>query len=387
MSDFLRHETDKRNIPDLMDIGDGRKVENLADWEIRKKQIHELLSNYCYGVTPDLHPEVVGETLVETSDACCGKAVQMKVNITITMDWTAGATPSFSYRYITPYVWGDSIKSRETLTFPINIIIPKNINKPPMFLYASFSPMLSAGNVPVEEIIDQGYGIASFYYQDVIPDRKDDYEQGKVLYGDASIKNEWGALAKWAWAFSRVMDYLQTLDSIDANKIAVCGASRLGKAALWAGINDERFPLVVPMISGTGGASLYRQNEREQIDHLIKSFPHWFCRNYHYFMGDTDVLPFDAHFLLAMVAPRNLYIFSGEDDSCVDYKNEFLAASEASLAYKLYGKKGLLADDKYPVPISKYHDGEIGYHLRFGPHCVSRHDWNALIEYRNKHNV
>jgi hypothetical protein len=303
------------------------------------------------------------------------------------MDFAQGGEPSFSHKYAVSYACGEQIKAREVLSFPVNIIIPKKKEKAPMFLYASFSPVMETDNIPVEEIVDQGYGLISFYYQDITPDKKDDYLSGNALYPDASDKTQWAAVSKWAWAFSRVMDYVETLEGVDAEKVAVCGASRLGKAALWAGANDERFPLVVPMISGTGGVSLYRDNKREKIDHLIRCFPYWFCRNYLEYSGNEHGLPFDSHFVISLIAPRHLYFFSGEADTCVDYEGEYLAAFAASGVYKLYGKNGFIAEDKLPEPGQKYHDGEIGCHLRTGPHCVSRHDWNSIIEYRIKHDV
>ncbi len=387
MSIFLDEQIKNRNLPELLKLHSGKHVNSIKDWEVRRQEIIALLENTCYGKTPDVNCEVSADVIMEDDNAVCGKAMLKRVMISITMDYLAGGFPSFSHKYTHPYVWGDKIKSREVLSFPINIIVPKMKNKAPMFLYASFSPVVETDNVPIEEIVDQGYGIASFYYQDVTADRKDEYPRGNALYPDSSNKTEWGALSKWAWAFSRVMDYIQKVEGVDSEKIAVCGASRLGKAALWSGANDGRFSLVVPMISGTGGASFYRENKREDINHLIRCFPYWFCRNYLEYKSDEKNLPYDSHFLLSLVAPRNLYLFSGEEDSCVDYEGEYLAAYSASAAYRIYSKKGFVAEDNFPEPGQKFHEGEIGYHLRSGPHCVSRYDWNSLIQYRNIHNV
>ena len=386
MNGFLREEINKRGVPDLFTSLNGDKVNNLSDWEDRKKEIKTLLERECYGITPDANCEVKPEVLIESDEAVCGKAYQKRVNLTVSMPYKWDRWPSFSYRYTARPPWGGPEELVEKLTFPINVFIPKDVENPPMFIYASFSPVLGS-DMPLEEIIDQGYAITSFYYQDIVPDSKDDFLAGKVLNGDSSDKSEWAAIAKWAWAYGRIMDYLETLGGFDKDKVAACGASRLGKATLWAGAQDERFSLTVPMISGTGGAALYRENKKENIAHLIDSFPHWFCGNYQKYHGKEDTLPWDSHFVMSLVAPRNLYIFSGEDDGVVDSESECLAAKAATPVYEMYGKKGLVEQDEYPKAGDEWHEGSIGYHLRKGPHCVSRHDWNALIRYRKKHNV
>ena len=105
------------------------------------------------------------------------------------------------------------------------------------------------------------------------------------------------------------------------------------------------------------------------------------------YLGKVEELPFDAHFLLAAMAPRPVYLCCGNEDVWADEIGEFLASIAASPVYELYGKKGMVAEDCLPAGEAAYIEGSLGMHIRKGPHYVSRHDWLGAIRYRNKHNV
>jgi hypothetical protein len=185
----------------------------------------------------------------------------------------------------------------------------------------------------------------------------------------------------WAWAASRVMDYLQTLEGIDGKRIAVIGHSRLGKTALWCAAQDERFAMGISNDSGCSGAAITRDKKGEHIKDITRSFKYWFCENYLKYVDNEEALPFDQHFLLSAIAPRPVYVCSALEDEWADPQSEFLSCVASSCVYELLGVKGLIAGDEYPEPGTSLHEGSIGYHLREGTHYLSRYAWQRFMEY------
>jgi len=245
-----------------------------------------------------------------------------------------------------------------------------------------------ASQWPIRTILARGYGLATIYADDLEPDFL-----GGEAYGfraspmlaeeDIPVNQRWGALGVWAWGLSRALDYLITDPGVDGTRVAVIGHSRFGKAALWAGAQDTRFALVISNESGKGGAALLKRNFGETVANLNTRFPYWFCPNFRRYTNNEQALPFDSPFLLALVAPRPLYVASSSGEYIVDPLGEFLAAAAVGPVYKLFGEKGL-GVTKQP-PIGQPIFNQVGYHLRYGKHDMTAYDWEQYLAFADIH--
>jgi hypothetical protein len=245
-----------------------------------------------------------------------------------------------------------------------------------------------AASWPVERILDRGYALATVYYGDLEPDHAEGWKDGvRARIGPGASGHfgpgDWGAIGCWAWGLSRALDVLSKDSDVDGTRVAVIGHSRLGKTALWAGASDERFAMVVSNDSGEGGAALARRQFGETTERITRAFPHWFCTRYREYAGREDTLPVDQHELLALVAPRPLYVASATEDLWADPRGEFLAAKAAEPVYRLLGREGLGVDD---LPLPDRPVGKtIGYHLRRGGHALTAYDWEQYLDFADRH--
>ena len=383
-------------VPDPLLSFKLKKVKNVKDWE--KKRRPELLDIFTQNMFGEIPGQIKISTIkvLEQGVAYNGKAKRKQVELHFE-------------------------KNRKQLDFTILMYLPNNVAKAPVFLSCNrfgnqsvtddvnvFISNSWAGNDPtlgivfnhftehsrgvkvdnwaIEKMLDAGLGLVTFYIGEVDPD-KNDFTDGihPFLYIKDQQKpavNQWGSLAAWSWGLSRALDYLETDPDVDASKVIVFGHSRLGKTALWAGATDNRFGAVISNNSGCGGAALSKRIYGETIARINTSFPHWFCDNFKNYNNREETMPFDQHELIALIAPRPVYVASAVDDKWADPKGEFLGAYYAMPVYKLYGKDGL-SSDEMPL-VNQPIQNTVAYHIRTGGHAVTDYDWEQYIKWAKK---
>jgi hypothetical protein len=237
----------------------------------------------------------------------------------------------------------------------------------------------------LEQSIDRGYAIATFYSGDIDPDRADKREGIQPhLTKDRTGPHEWGTIAAWTWGIHRAVDYLVTDPAIDAKRIAVVGHSRLGKTALLAAAFDDRIALAIPHQAGCGGTGPSRSSnpKAESVKRINTSFPHWFCGAFKDFNDHVDRLPFDQNGLVALVAPRPVLFTNAVEDEWANPSGQFDVLKAATPVYRLLGVEGLTAD-RMPEP-NKLIDSRLGYYIRPGKHSMTREDWTVFLDFADK---
>jgi len=353
-------------LPDPLVFSDGTPVKDAAAWKTRRRpELIKVYETEIFGRIPANAPNVSWQV----TDRTAAEGTQTRKQIVGTIGTAA-----------------DAPKINLTLTLPTAVKGPV-----PLILLVNFGG--GATPVPADppvaaEILGRGWGYATVVYQDIQPDRINSFDRGVIgvtLAGRPQpAADEWGAIGAWAWGVSRILDYLQTDASVDRAHVALFGHSRLGKTALWASALDERIAAVYASCSGEMGAALSRRDWGETVDDMTQNFPYWFAGNFQKWAGRWNEMPVDAHMLIALSAPRPVFITGGTKDQWADPVGEFKAEVAAGPVYRLLGKKDVGATALPPLDTPAI-DGDLGWHYHTGGHAATPEDWKAFLQFLGKY--
>ncbi len=347
---------------------DGTCITTQSEWPPRRAELLELFRKHVYGRDPGPPEQLTFAVLEEDANALSGAATLRRVAITARQ---AGRELTFELLRFSPNTGAKSG------TFLLLNHRPRSHTDPTRATVSEFWP--------VEELIARGYGAAAIQLDELAPDDRDTFANGaiRLFEGEplpAARKNDaWKMISAWSWGARRAMDYLVTDPQVDATRVAVIGHSRGGKAALWAGAQDERFSLTISNNSGCAGAALSRRPVGETVALINGFFPHWFAESFNRYNENEAALPIDQHELLALIAPRGVAVGSGSNDTWADPEGEFLGLAHASQVYALWGHPPV-SPSGMPDAGSAVYVAPRGYHLRVGDHALTAWDWQRYAD-------
>jgi hypothetical protein len=365
------------DLPDLLVLKNGQKVTSARIWwNQRRPEIVEDFGREIYGRVPKEIPKVVWEVTSTEHDK--------EDKIPVIIKKLVGHVDNSSYPSI-------SVDIQLTLTTPANATGPV-----PVIMEFSFGWggrfAGSGGRLSwQQQVLEKGWGYAVILPYSVQADNGAGLNEGIIGLcnkGRPRKVDDWGALRAWAWSASRALDYFETDESVDAGRVGLEGHSRFGKATLVAMAYDRRFAIAFVSSSGKGGAALFRRNWGEIVENVAGSGEyHWMAGNFIKYAGPLtwNDLPVDTHQLIALCAPRPVFISSGSNngDAWVDAKGMFMAAAGAGPVYKLLGKKDMGTTEFPPIETTLI-DGEVAFRQHSGGHSPGP-NWPTFLTFAQRY--
>lgn len=371
-------------LPDPLKLKNGKPVKTAKDWwDKRRPEIVEDFDREIYGRVPRNTPKVTWE-VISTKDDANG-------DIPIVVKILKGHVDNSAYPSI-------------AVDIDLLLATPAKSEKPvPVVMQFGFPFAGRGGPAPFpggrgsmgptwqQQVLARGWGYAIIVPASIQEDSGAGLNQGIIGLcnrGEPRKPDDWGVLRAWAWGASRALDYFQTDKAVDAKHVAVEGHSRWGKATLIAVAYDQRFWTGYVSSSGEGGAKLFRRDWGEVVENLADSAAyHWMAGNYLRYAGPLhwDDLPVDSHELIAMCAPRPIFISGGatQGDAWVDAKGMFMAAAAAGPVYRLLGKKDL-GTTEFPPIETPLMDGEVAFRQHSSGHTDGP-NWPFFLDFAAKH--
>jgi len=368
---FDESQVPEYQLPDPLIGVDGRSVSTADRWNhLRREELMSLFRNGVYGNRPSEDYVLTFEQVAEQKDVWDGLATGRRMMAVITM--------------------GD-----QQFKFPFVLFIPNQTRgRVPAVIHINnryFIPLDKAATEndpfwPAKTLVQRGYATASFHTSDVDPDQRNGYSNGIRAFfakGSEPAPTAWRSLSAWGWAASRVLDHLETIETIDSTKVGVVGHSRGGKTSLWAACEDPRFAVAYSNNSGCGGAALSRRAFGETVGRITTSFPHWFCVPFSSYANRESELPVDQHEVMALIAPRAVYVASSDEDLWADPKGEYASLVAAAPVFELLGKTAITDSAMPPLNTPRVR-GNTGYHIRSGGHGLGEVDWNWFLDFTDR---
>jgi hypothetical protein len=386
------------NLPNPLVFANGKPVATPAQWPQRREELLDLFTEQMYGRMPARPAAMRFHVFDRDPHALGGKATREQITILFRGEDNGPRMDLLLYVPNAvrrpPVILGFNFWGNETVSPDPGIRLSDRWIESGPIADVDLSCVknnrateacrgIDAKRWPLAKILDAGYAVATACRGDIDPDRKDGFSE--------SIRSAWpelahggdnfSTIAAWSWAMSRALDFLETDPLVDGHDVVAFGWSRLGKAAIWAGANDPRFAAVISNESGAGGAKVFHDVHGETVELLNTRFPYWFCDHFKQYNGRDANLPFDQNEVLALIAPRPLYIASAILDANADPQGEFLGALAVTPVYRFLGTTGLPAN---PWPaVDQPLLGRVSYHVRSGIHSVTGFDWEQYLRFCN----
>ena len=385
-------------LPDVLKAQDGTMINSADLWQNKRRpEVLRLFEEHVFGTLPAGDFKLRTKVRSENTNALQGAALRREVTVYFSND---DHGPQMDLLIYTPANATGKVPAFLGYNFNGNHAVE---NDPSLHITESWvrnnkefgidrnksteaARGSEASRWAAEMIVKRGYGLVTIYYGDVDPDFDDGFKNGihaLTEKGDSPRAGDaGGSISAWAWGLSRALDVLESDPQVDTESVAVFGHSRLGKTSLWAGATDARFAMIIANESGCGGAALSKRWYGETVARINTAFPHWFCLNHRKFNDNEQAMPIDHHMLIALCAPRPVYVASAEEDTWADPYGEFLGIYHAGPVYQLFGRKPL-PSDKMPAvnhPVMT----DLAYHVRTGEHDVKDFDWEQYLNFADQ---